>query len=46
VQKQGKTQNRQKAIWSETSKKKAVQKAQEDLYCIEARTGLLLTVSG
>jgi hypothetical protein len=44
MKKTGKIQNKQQAKSSETSKKTAVQKAQERLCCIEVRTDLLLMV--
>jgi len=44
MKKTGKTQNRQQAKSSETSKKMAAQKAQEHPCCIEVHTDLLLMV--
>jgi hypothetical protein len=44
MKKTGKIQNRQQAKSSETSKRKAAQKAQEHLCCIGVRTDLLLMV--
>jgi len=46
MKKTDKIQNKQQAKSSETSKKTAVQKAQERLCCIEAGTDLLLMVLG
>jgi hypothetical protein len=46
MKKTDKIQNKQQAKPSETSKRKAAQKAQEYLYCIEVRTDLPLMVSG
>jgi hypothetical protein len=46
MKKTDKIQNKQQAKSSETSKRKAVQKAQECLCCIEAGTDLLLMVLG
>jgi len=44
MKKTDKIQNKQQAKSSETSKRKAAQKAQEHLCCIEVRTDLLLMV--